>query len=1395
MSGSGTGEGLSIDGALPITLLPHLVPGLRETEAKGKVQIRGSLRGSFADLAPSVEITGSGGELRIPGLKTPLTRIVTDVRINPEIIEVRRLEASLAEGTISVRATIPFSTLSGEGASGTMLGQVELSNIDPGTLADIPGGLTGSISLQAAVEAPRPELRLLRGTVRFPELTMKAGKSEAGQLGDTLLKIGEGRLSIDHFELKGRGTALQATGSVSLLEDGTLDLKIAGTSDAQLLTAAGSEFGAAGSVDLKLAVGGTVREPLLRGSVDLKDGRFMLATPPIVAENFQGHAEFTSTRATLTGLSGQLNGGQLNAEGGFAFNRDGVKDLLLKVKATNVFLDYPKGLRTASNLDLEAQSEGTSFLIGGTAQILGGEHREAINLQSLNAGPTSTAGPNPILERIRLNIQVRTTSPLSIDNNLARVDAYADLRVAGTASRPALLGRLELDEGGRVYISERVFTVTRAAITFTNENTIEPTLDLKAETRIAEYTVTINATGGLKDLQASFTSDPVLTEVQISSLLLTGSVNNTDKISSGSLSSRQALSLFGSTMMGSFNMRVRRALGVSDFRIEPSLISPDSDPTARLTIGQNLTPDLRLTFSTNLQNSNDKIVIGEYDWHRTILGRYVSQTQDADCGELRHKLRFGGGDATGDIRSTRRARSVRLESFDVHGELALPREVVLKQLKLKAGQKYDFIKAQKRIEELTRFYAKKGYLEMTVRQERERDERTVRLKLLINAGRPVVFAFQGIDLPKKIKERVADAWQKGVLDAQRLPEAAALVRRHLIRERFCDATVAARVGTEDNVARKAVFDIVPGSRYGRAGLTFEGTQRGLAKDLHAALRKARLDTESAENPEAVQREVERYLEGLGYLSAGVALPRVDRKPEARSYRSVIKVNTGPRYKLGLLQFEGNTGVTGPELLKALGARAGDYYVSAQREEFTRVLREFYWRKGYREARIETVEQRRVEEGAVDLRFHIKEDRMSVIAGLQVEGTVKTSEAFLQRRIPLKEGEPADGDKLDRIRRRLFNSGTYSMVDLMLQPPASQTAEQIASATPDSTRPLELKLHVREPKPFSLDYGVTYDASRGAGGIIDFSNRNMLGEGRYIGYRILADREKRSHRVYFSQPFLGRSDISTTLDLTREDSRIDKLRIVKNSATLQQQIEFRRKFTFSYGYRFQSSESPVGNGDESITVRSTTSPIISALSRDTRDNVFDATRGSYTSHAFEIAPTALGGNLGYNRYFGQYFKYFGLTRPDKVPFNEVSRPRFVFATGVRVGFINRYGGGEMPPAERFFGGGGSTIRGFAQNDLGPKLPNGQPIGGQSLLFLNNEIRAPLFKFFDTAAFMDVGNVWAKASNFSLSDLRKTAGLGIRIRNPFIMIRFDYGWKLDCRPGESQGAFHFSIGQAF
>jgi outer membrane protein insertion porin family len=345
--------------------------------------------------------------------------------------------------------------------------------------------------------------------------------------------------------------------------------------------------------------------------------------------------------------------------------------------------------------------------------------------------------------------------------------------------------------------------------------------------------------------------------------------------------------------------------------------------------------------------------------------------------------------------------------------------------------------------------------------------------------------------------------------------------------------------------------------------------------------------------------------------------------------------------------------------------------------------------------------------------------------------------------------------------------------------------------------VDLVVQVREPKPFSFTYGAIYDSVAGAGVSADFSIRNKLGAGRLLGYRVQGDLERLDQRVYFTQPFLGRHNIASTVDLSHEESVIDKLDIMEENVTFQQLVEYQRRFTLSYGYQFRRSESRLPDGQKELVQKGSSSPLFAALYRDTRDDVFDATVGSYASQAFEFAPRRLGGTNPYYRYFGQYFKYFGLTRPAPVPASDIRKPRFIFATGVRVGVMGSVGVSQpVLVSERFFAGGSSTIRGFPQNSLGPKRESdGQPTGGQAILLLNNELRTPFFRLLDAATFLDVGNVWERPSQFSLGDLRASAGFGLRLRTPFVLLRFDFGWKLDRRAGESRSAFHFSIGQAF
>jgi outer membrane protein insertion porin family len=115
--------------------------------------------------------------------------------------------------------------------------------------------------------------------------------------------------------------------------------------------------------------------------------------------------------------------------------------------------------------------------------------------------------------------------------------------------------------------------------------------------------------------------------------------------------------------------------------------------------------------------------------------------------------------------------------------------------------------------------------------------------------------------------------------------------------------------------------------------------------------------------------------------------------------------------------------------------------------------------------------------------------------------------------------------------------------------------------------------------------------------------------------------------------------------------------------------------------------------------------------------------------------------------------------------------------------------------RFRAGGPTTVRGFAQNGLGPITIGDDSLGGQAVAVLNQELRFPIWKRVHGGVFWDAGNVWLLAREFRLGDLRQSVGGGLRVMFPFGPIRLEYAWVLKPRPGETKSRFVFGLGHAF
>lgn len=229
-----------------------------------------------------------------------------------------------------------------------------------------------------------------------------------------------------------------------------------------------------------------------------------------------------------------------------------------------------------------------------------------------------------------------------------------------------------------------------------------------------------------------------------------------------------------------------------------------------------------------------------------------------------------------------------------------------------------------------------------------------------------------------------------------------------------------------------------------------------------------------------------------------------------------------------------------------------------------------------------------------------------------------------------------------------------------------------------------------------------------------------------------------------------------------------------------------------------------------------SKLSGTLIRDGRDDGLDPSHGRFFVTDVDVAARAIGSEVGFLK---TYLQAFSFTR---LP---ASR-RIVLALGARLGAAHGFSREvprldssgqpvtgadgtpivdvvqDLPASERFFAGGDTTIRGFSLDTAG--APNtisaaGFPKGGNALILLNGELRVPVWGDFGAALFLDSGNVFNRATEMDLGELRGSAGAGVRYRSPIGPIRFDVGFKLDRRAVagrlESGHAFHFSIGQAF
>jgi outer membrane protein assembly factor BamA len=436
-------------------------------------------------------------------------------------------------------------------------------------------------------------------------------------------------------------------------------------------------------------------------------------------------------------------------------------------------------------------------------------------------------------------------------------------------------------------------------------------------------------------------------------------------------------------------------------------------------------------------------------------------------------------------------------------------------------------------------------------------------------------------------------------------------------------------------------------------------------------------------------------------------------------------------------------------------------------------------------------------------------------------------------ILLKTGDPLAWTEMGRMQRRLYNLGVFDKVDMAIQNPDGDTQNKYVI------------YHLTEGNRYSAAVGVGAEVARIGGsqtniqnsagatgfaprGDLEISRLNLWGLGHSVAFKSRYSTLDRRVSLSYLAPRIGNVDgrnitVTALYDNTRDVLTFTARRL-EGSTQLSQKLSKATTVLWRYTWRnvqVDQSTLKITPGLIPLVSQPARVAMISGnLIQDRRDDPVDAHRGYYNTADLGVVEHYFGGNTNFVRFLARNSYY-------KRIFAEV-----VIASNTEFGWIHPYnltpGVEPVPIAERFFGGGSTSHRGFPDNQAGPRDPmTGFPLGGNALLFHSTEARFPfLGDNIQGVLFHDMGNLYSSVRDISfrtsqngLTDFNymvHAAGFGIRYKTPVGPVRLDlaysinpptfnglkgtyqdllYGRATPTIQSVAHFQFFFSIGQAF
>ncbi len=414
-----------------------------------------------------------------------------------------------------------------------------------------------------------------------------------------------------------------------------------------------------GTLACRIDIRGTPEDFRLFGNVDISD---LVVLPSMISTPVTGGVikiSFDKNLVTIDTVYARFGGGPVTISGTLTQDAGEITDVNLKLSADSVKVSQPKEFILAvERARLTYARQNDYYLLDGDVQL--GDSRLTMNFPFQSILPwaqsveqISTEYP-PLLQKTRLNVRVRESQNLWVDNNLAKLRLHSELAVIGSAPQPNLSGQITVEEGYLLYL-DRKFKISTGSAYFVDPNHFNPEIDFQAATTVTTYqalsstayTITIAAQGPLDDLLIDLTSDPVLDKADIVSLLTLGATreqlagkNGSEEGGVQGVLTRRAEALTSNQVTGYVSGKIGSLLGLDQVSVQGNLFNLRGDNGPQITASKMLSKRIKLTYSTTVGHLNEESIQVGYQLSRRFFLEGQTDRAGSSSLDLKYRLLF-----------------------------------------------------------------------------------------------------------------------------------------------------------------------------------------------------------------------------------------------------------------------------------------------------------------------------------------------------------------------------------------------------------------------------------------------------------------------------------------------------------------------------------------------------------------------------------------------------------------------------------------------------------------------------------------------------------------------------------------------------------------------------------